>query len=198
MNQQLKQRLIGAIVLVSLAVLFVPVILEGPRDEWTPRDHTIPEPPELAYNAPAELPIPVPAPTQPAPEEAAAMPDDALQPPPVEKADPPAPVLQAPPPVEKKQVPAPAPVKKNSLVNGWYVQLGSFSQQDNARSERDRLRSTGLDAHLHRVTTDKGVTYRVLVGPSQTRPIAEKLQQKIGESQKQQGIIIEIGGSGNG
>ena len=60
MEQQLKQRLIGAVVLVSLAVIFIPVILEGPDDEWVPRTHDIPTPPELDYRASMDLPLPEP------------------------------------------------------------------------------------------------------------------------------------------
>ena len=58
MEQTLKQRLIGAIVLVSLAVIFIPIILEGPDDEWTPRRHSIPQQPQMDYRADMELELP--------------------------------------------------------------------------------------------------------------------------------------------
>ncbi len=191
MDQQLKQRLTGAVVIVSLAVIFIPVILEGPRDEWTPRDHTIPEPPGLDYRAPEELPIPAPA--TPARTE---QPDDEMT------ADSgPAPLPVPPPvpePVVQAQAPPPATKRQQTLANGWYVQVGSFSQSDNAGRLRDRLGDAGMDAHLHTVKTGQGTGYRVLVGPSHTRPQAEKLQQKLADSQKLKGIVIEIGGSGDG
>jgi DedD protein len=193
MDQQLKQRLTGAVVLVSLAVIFIPVILEGPRDEWTPRDHTIPEPPGLDYRAPQELPVPAPI----APKHTE-QPDDEMTadsrpvplpvPPPVPESAVPEPVVQAqaPPPVSKQQ---------QTLANGWYVQVGSFSQSDNAGRLRDRLGDAGMAAHLSTVRTGDGTGYRVLVGPSRTRPQAEKLQQKLASTQKLKGIVIEINGS---
>ncbi len=45
MDQQLKERLVGAAVLALLAVLFVPMILDGPDDAPTTRD--IPLPPAI-------------------------------------------------------------------------------------------------------------------------------------------------------
>ena len=84
MNQQLKQRLVGAVVLVSLAVIFVPIILEGPDDEWTPRTQGMPEPPPISYHEEAETQLPLPV------EQLA--PPAAIQPAePVESEPPPAP-----------------------------------------------------------------------------------------------------------
>ena len=60
MEQILKQRLIGAVVLVSLAVIFIPIILEGPDDEWTPRSHSLPDKPQLDYRADMEVVLPPP------------------------------------------------------------------------------------------------------------------------------------------
>ncbi len=196
MEQQLKQRLAGAIVLVSLAVIFIPFILEGPQDEWAPRDHTIPEPPDLGYHAPADLPKPVTRdekPRDPPAENVAveAAPGGTQVPLPVpeiaeqEQAEPAKPI----PPAAK---PVASPGLEQAIASGWYVQVGSFSKPENARSLRDRLRSDELDAHLQTVEADKGASYRVLVGPSKTRSIAEKLQIKLVAGQKLGGIVIEI------
>ena len=183
MDQKLKQRLTGAIVLVSLAVIFVPVILEGPRDEWAPRDHTIPEPPDLDYSEPAELPLPMPVPAgrEPQPGEVeVATPATEPEPP---AAAAPGPEAKAPTPTSEKQ----------SLATGWYVQVGSFSQTGNADRLRDRLRAAGQPAHRQSVKTGQQSGYRVLVGPAETRPLAEKQQEVLATKQQLKGIIIEIG-----
>ena len=201
MDQQLKQRLTGAVVLVSLAVIFVPVILEGPRDEWTPRDHTIPEPSAMDYQAPAELPIPAPL-SSAAPEQTE---DSAAEtprtvavplPPPAEQTVPAKPVKKPPPPT--KPTTTAATKQPATPAAGWYVQVGSFSQSVNAGRLRDRLKGAGMDAHLHSADTDKGTSYRVLVGPSATRPQAEKLQQQLATTQKLKGIVIEVGAGQDG
>ena len=47
----------------------------------------------------------------------------------------------------------------------WYIQLGSFSKKENALSLWDSLREQGLPASLDTVQTDKGISYRLRVGP---------------------------------
>ena len=64
MEQRLKQRLVGAIVLVSLAVVFVPLLFDSPREldegySATPIDG-IPERPQVEADAPARITLEVP------------------------------------------------------------------------------------------------------------------------------------------
>jgi len=202
MEQNLKQRLVGAIVLVSLAVIFIPIILEGPDDEWTPRNHSIPEPPQMDYRASMQLPLPSdtaepvtasaepptqaavtpPAPTTPKPEPAPQpKPEPAPQPKPA-----PEPVAAAKP-AAATAVPASAPA---ALPAGWYVQVGSFSQQMNASGLRDRLKSAGYDGRLQAT----GSAYRVLVGPADTRKQAEIQRDKLLAGQQLKGIVIQHSG----
>ena len=186
MEQQLKQRLVGAVVLVSLAVIFIPVILEGPDDEWSPRDHTIPEPPRVDYRAALELPLP---------EE---QPDEGASPlAEVEQAGV-EPVMAAAPVEEaavKPQVepPAQAAPDENKLESGWDAQVGSFSQSANAGGLRDSIIKAGFSAHLQPVASAKGTSYRVLVGPESSRARAEQLLGKLGKTLNSKGIVIEIG-----
>jgi DedD protein len=197
MEQQLKQRLVGAIVLVSLAVIFIPVILEGPRDEWAPRDHTIPEPPGLDYSAPDMLPIPAAEDTQydTAPERPVKTPvADAPSAAPEHAAVPP-PVAEVPPEPPKKTI---QDKQEQALKAGWYVQVGSFGQSDNAGRLRDRLAEAGIAAHLQTVGSGKRVAYRVLAGPSGSRASAEKLQASLAASHKLKGLVIGIDADGDG
>jgi DedD protein len=48
MDQQLKQRLVGLAVIFSLAVIFVPMLLDGPGPEQTTLEVEIPPAPEMA------------------------------------------------------------------------------------------------------------------------------------------------------
>lgn len=64
MEQRLKQRLVGAIVLVSLAVVFVPLLFDSPREldegySVAPLDG-IPERPQVEADAPARITLEVP------------------------------------------------------------------------------------------------------------------------------------------
>lgn len=206
MDQKLKQRLTGAIVLVALAVIFVPIILEGPDDEWTPRSHSIPEQPQMDYRADMELELPEPAtadgersgsvitealsmqqqapePKQPLEEKAAPVPGTGKTPAPV-----------AVPPEPARVVPAPSPGSAKVAsppVKGWFVQVGSFGQEMNASGLRERLKSAGYDARLKKVAIGKGYAYRVLVGPSTSRAGAEKIAARLESGQQLAGMVIE-------
>lgn len=64
MDQALKQRLIGAAVLVALAVIFVPMLLEAPEPEATPAGQLpldIPPRPDLPMQT-RDVPLSLPAP----------------------------------------------------------------------------------------------------------------------------------------
>jgi len=202
MDQKLKQRLTGAIVLVSLAVIFIPIILEGPDDEWTPRSHSIPEAPPVEYQAEIELPLPEETSTSPVIlklETATGTESESIvveepvetevvetKPAPVKAPDP-APVAKskpAPPPPP----PVAAPV---SPLAGWYIQVGSFSQEMNAAGLRERIAAWGFDVRTQKISTGKGAAYRVLVGPSASRAKAEKLRDKLVNKHQIKGIVVE-------
>jgi DedD protein len=194
MEHNLKQRLVGAIVLVSLAVIFIPIILEGPDDEWAPRSPGIPEPPRVDYHADTAFPEPDAAPQSVEPAQKPlrqSLPEATpVEPPPVAKAEKPAPVAAKP------AAPPPATVDKRTGTAapppGWYVQVGSFSQPLNANGLRDRLQKAGYGAHAQPFSTAKGNIYRVLVGPSSARPPAEKLRGRLLKEQQLKGLIIEL------
>ena len=50
----MKQRLVGAIVLVALGVIFIPMLLEGPDRDLVPEMESLPEPEEQAIGQPLE------------------------------------------------------------------------------------------------------------------------------------------------
>lgn len=210
MDQMLKQRLIGAIVIISLAVIFIPMILEGPDDELSPRTQDMPPPPTIEYQAEVELPVPAvsPAPaespaaavTEPEvsaiPEPSAPQPEAVTgqavtpvkQPEPVESAKTikPAVVKQPPPKAPPKTTTGPAVTQ-----GAWILQAGSFSQQANALSLRDRLKKSGYQASVQDSKGAEGHVYRVLIGPVNDRQAAEKLRDKLVREQKLTAMVLE-------
>ena len=207
MDLKLKQRLTGAIVLVALAVIFVPIILEGPDDDWTPRSHSIPEQPQMDYRSDMELDLPAPmAAGQERPRsavtEALRLQEQepapaAKQPPPSETQPPPAagkspePVAAAPKPARVAPAPPRAATVPESGLKGWFVQVGSFGQEINASGLSERLKSAGYQARLQKVAIGKGYAYRVLVGPASTRSAAEKTAARLKSGQQLAGMVIE-------
>ena len=181
MDQKLKHRLTGAIILVSLAVIFIPVILEGPDNEWAPLSHSIPEPPPLDYKARMNVPQPVevPLPVRPARKVVPKPVDDPAE-----------------PASRKPEVPTPEPesaareTTSAEALSGWYVQVGSFSRELNATGLSKRLELSGYDARLQKTSTETGYAYRVMVGPSKSREVAEKLRDRLAKERQLKGIVI--------
>jgi DedD protein len=208
MDQMLKQRLIGAIVIISLAVIFIPMILEGPDNKLSPRNQDMPPPPTIDYQAEVELPVPSESP-EPAEstdatvteQEASAIPGS-----PVSQSEAVTSQAEAPPgqaePVESAKTPKPVAVKQPSsstppktgtasTQGGWILQVGSFSQQANALSLRDRLKKSGYQVAVQDVKSAGGSVHRVLIGPVSDRQAAEKLRDKLAREQKLTAMVLE-------
>jgi len=202
-NIQLKQRLVGAVVLISLAVIIIPMLLpgEGSYTRQQPAS-TIPAEPDYRFaplpEAPPAPPVaqapPVPLEALPAPEAEEVAPVKA----PAQSAEKPAskPVAE---PVIKPDLPVDAATPKHSAVSkegdgqatAWVVQVGSFSSAKNARALRDKLRKMGHASFVEAVKDKSGKTvYRVRVGPEVRRDLAEKLQQRLARDAKLKGIVL--------
>ncbi len=204
MSHDLKRRLIGATVLISLAIIFLPMILEHEplmvdRGEMTPipqapdekfkssliRDEVLEDKPQAAANQV------VPAAPQAAAEDSAPAPAVEIKPTATADAAPtvkPEPVKQTPKPVEK---PAPAPEQAKPGPSAWVIQVGSFSNQENAKKLVQRLRKAGLDTLDPQPAVVNGKQlYRVKVGPELDKRNAEKLLPKVKQVAGLQGTVI--------
>ncbi len=197
MNQQLKARLVGAIVLISLAVIFIPMLLDGGERESSPLgERYVPDRPGYHYES---LDIPLrSAPAAPLvprlvdPPAAADEQQARVEPPPAETKPEPAPRAA---PSRPAPEPPPAPMASPPAAEqvGWVVQVGSFSRQQNAIGLRDRLRSAGFTSFVDRAEGSAGTIWRVRVGPELERERAERLQQRLQQEQELSGIIISHG-----
>lgn len=196
LNEQLKKRLVGAVVLVALAVIFVPMLLEGDKRTDIPMfGSNVPEAPESRPNM-VDIPLQVPSPptTVPVVVERELPPEPvAVAPAPPAPAAAPAPAPQAQPkPVAPAQTVKPATVAaapKPAAGESWAVQVGSFSEQANASRLRDSLRGKGYPAYVEQVKLASGTSYRVRVGPVLARADAEAIQAKLAKIE-QRGIVV--------
>jgi len=182
MDFLLKQRLVGAIVLVALGVIFIPVLLEGPDQTLVPEMEDFPEPidqqlsePLDAFPAPDAIPAEpeefiVLADPQPEPEAASeTRPEDASAP--VQSVSQPEPLSPPPAPEGKTLKPGP--------LGSWVVQAGSFSSEQNALRLRDKLREAGFITQVEKARVGGKSHYRVRVGPFLERADAEKSRKKL-------------------
>ena len=176
-----RQRLIGAVALVLLLVVFVPMVLDSePRPA-----RTIPEIPPRE-NAPA-LPAPKAAVAPVAPVVPAEAGTQAT------KVDPakPAPAVAKMEPIESRQLgstppkappAAPDPAKSAAQsppnLEGFAVQVGAFRDETKLKQAREKLAAAGIKHYTERLDTQGGLT-RLRAGPFPTREAAESAQAQL-------------------
>ncbi|MCW8906778.1 MAG: SPOR domain-containing protein [Sedimenticola sp.] len=184
MDEGLKRRLVGATVLVSLVVIFVPMLLEDepvietgiyktnipPRPEQSFPEGVLPADDQELATPPVEqrpriVPLAPPPPVQvaePAETTAPATPGDGEQ--------------QA-----QKAVPAaePAPVQPREGLSAWVVQVGSFSKRENAEKLVQQIRDMKYEAFMEQASVNEQTVFRVKVGPEIDHQLAEKMLQAL-------------------
>ncbi|HWN40184.1 MAG TPA: SPOR domain-containing protein [Gammaproteobacteria bacterium] len=201
MDQGLKERLLGAAVLVVIAVWLIPWVLDGPEDGAETQASSLQLPSaeepmpmrtqtlklgaasgESAQDAPAPAPAPAaPAaapPQQPAVATAEPVRDTTAapsQPQPQPQAETTlaaaAVPAERPPPAAAASTP---PKPDQPKVQGdWTVQLGSFSDEANAKRMAQRAGTYGYKAEVSSVRSSGKTLYRVRVGPQATRAAAD-------------------------
>ena len=180
MDRRVKERLIGAGILVVLAVVAVPELLSGPKPaapaaELPRLPAGAPDPvrnvtvdlttskPAVASSAPAP-------PTAPAPEPAA--------PPAAASSDgtdsPPAPA-PTPAPAPSLETPTSPPMSAQTFA----VQLGTFANRSNADKLVHQLKAQGFSIYMTAEGAGGAARYRVRVGPLSDRNSAERTVAKL-------------------
>ncbi len=176
MDEGLKKRLIGATVLVSLVVIFVPMLLEkGPVVSTTIDETNIPPPPEGDFSSrvlPLEEPAPAAAEPPPAPETAPLGTIDRNEPP----AEPSAPKAE-------EEVQPTADLRVG--LSAWVVQLGSFSSRENADRVAKDLQAKKFPAFVEPTEISGKQLFRVLVGPEIDHKRAEQMLSNLEPAMKQ-------------
>jgi DedD protein len=179
MDRSLKERVIGAIVLVVLAVLIVPVFLDGTADDTEIVSQIVSLPGQNAQENMTQIvvlnrdraePVPMSAPAS-APQETK-----------------PEHIISKPREAAKKTVSAPVnaakelPIATESSTGMWAVQLGSFSNQENAERLAADLRKQGYAAFLSQLDTGSRALHRVRIGPQKDRDGAESVAARLAKS----------------
>lgn len=200
LEKGLKQRMVGALVLVALAVIFLPMLLSR-QDEMrrvvvdAPEMPQAPAVPEMIVE-PADVVEPEALPQEPMTPESEA-PQVAEVPSQPSAAQKPAAPVETPKPAA---VPAPAsaPVAAaskpesrldaNTLPISWSVQLASLSSRPGAETLQKTLRSQGYNAYIR---SFDGMN-RVFVGPLIERAEAERLRDQLNRQHKLNGFVVRF------
>ena len=200
-----KQRMVGALVLVALAVIFLPMLFSRQDEERqvvveAPATPQMPAVPQVQVQ-----PVVVPEP-QALPEEEPVPTDDevAAQQAPSMPVQPSVPVVK-PAPAAKPAAPAPKPVAPqpaapgkpdvgqsridpNGLPISWSIQLASLANRESAEALQKKLRTQGYNAYI-RSADGKN---RVFIGPLIERAEADRLRDLLDRQQNLKGFVTRF------
>ncbi|MBV7546244.1 SPOR domain-containing protein [Pseudomonas sp. PDM26] len=212
LDKAYKQRMVGALVLVALAVIFLPMLFsrQDEQRQVTVQAPAAPQAPAMpqVQVEPVVVPEPQALPQEPVPsDEEIAQQESAVPTAPVAPAAPapaakpaaPAliPALAAKPATAPAQPITAAPgkpdttqsrVDANGLSVSWSVQLASLSSRESAEKLQKTLRSQGYNAYI-RTADGKN---RVFVGPLIERAEADRLRDLLNRQQNLKGFVVRF------
>jgi len=167
----LKNRLVGTVILVAVAVIILPDMLDGKKSSngdvfvnvpAAPAKKPIvnPEPfPEERVVASAQRPVEI------VNEKPVDEPDSPAQSTPATDSDSSAQVNNSPNDDLARQTVVEAP-EESEQNNSWVIQLGSFRHQKNVKQLLDKLENAGYRAFSRPIETSSGPLTKVFVGPN--------------------------------
>ncbi|QUE92330.1 SPOR domain-containing protein [Pseudomonas sp. SCA2728.1_7] len=210
LDKAYKQRMVGALVLVALAVIFLPMLFSRQDEQRqvtveAPAAPQAPVVPQVQMETVA-VPEPQALPQEPVPTDEEVAEETAPAAPVAPAPAPAAPIMitkPVAPPAVAKPIPAPAQpitasstkpdttqsrVDANGLSVSWSVQLASLSSRASAESLQKTLRSQGYNAYI-RSADGKN---RVFVGPLIERAEADRLRDLLGRQQNLKGFVVRF------
>jgi DedD protein len=180
-----RRRLVGAIALVLLAVIVLPMVFDPePREnapavsiripseegtKFTPKAVPKPGSPQPEATAVAPKPVPATKATPPVEKPVAKVEAKAAEPkmpPQVEK-----PVAKAEPKGPEKKPPPPAPPMAGEQ---FIVQVGAFATPDKIKERVDLIRAAKLPYYSESIAIKDGTVTRIRLGPFGSREAATK------------------------
>ncbi|AHD13580.1 cell division protein [Pseudomonas sp. FGI182] len=217
LDKGMKQRMVGALVLVALAVIFLPMLftredemrqvrVEAPQAPAMPslpevkvEPVAVPEPQAIAQE-PQQPPVvvdestaPASTPSQPITPSPQTQPQAQVQPQPQpqpQPVKPQAPVSKVEPQSAAKPAApaAPSKIDVNGLPVSWSIQLASLSNRAGAEKLQQTLRSQGYNAYIR----SAGGMNRVYVGPLIERAEAERVRDAINRQNSLKGFVVRF------
>jgi DedD protein len=194
MERALKERIIGAVVLVVFVVLVVPIFLDGPPNDGEIVSERVLLPGQEEQKTQTvvldrDRKKPVPSASVAAPANDKSVRDEPVR-------EEPEPVVSKPedpepkrsPPIQSEPEPA-AEQPAASSTGMWAVQLGSFSNKENAEKLAADLRKQGYAAFLSQLRTDSGQLHRVRIGPQKDRQSAEAMAARLAKADHEGQVV---------
>ena len=182
LRKRARRRLVGAIALVVIVVVFVPMILDN-EPKPVSQDITINIPPPAIEADDTAASSSDSGPLRFRPVEPSSAEDAADESPPEAQTaavTPPAqPAASEPPAADDPAGPSTTTSAPVSVEQSFVVQLGAFSNAQNATRLASKVRENRFKAFTEVVTTSGGKRTRVRVGPYPTRAAAEQARDRL-------------------
>lgn len=190
MNEGFKQRIVGAIVLISVALILWPVLFSDAAGPLVDRRSQIPPVPKFEKFSVAEPVRPV-----------------GIKPVPETTLETEEPVDLAPMSVEQKPLPKTADtlttaaakalaqkptLGSRGLPEGWLLQVASFGNGNNAEDLKAKLQRQGYKAFTRTIKTAGGEVVRVYIGPKLTKDAFDKDRPSIDKTYKVKSIVVKF------
>jgi len=198
MDQNIKNRLVGVIVIFALAVIFLPMILDGSgvrRDRH--EEVVIPPQPLVSANPEFEQKmIELQARVDALPDLESRFIDENSSEDKIERSSATEPAVESvsepEPEVQAKATQAQPETKTKIGGDSWVLQVGSFQDRAKALAQRDKLRKSNIAAvFIEQFKSDNKSSYRVRLGPFLNRDQTRVAQNKIKAKHDIDGIIMK-------
>ena len=170
MDQKLKQRLTGAVILTSVAIIMLPLLLDGTEQEREAFIANNPEPPSIELKNITVQDVQEKM-TQMERASEARLPREV-----VDETD----YEESPDFI----------LDENVLPVSWSLQLGSFQNETNATRLRSQLRAENYRSYILHARTNDGEIYRVFVGPSNSKETLAEINRAISAKLNLEGRIV--------
>lgn len=169
METSLKQRLVGAVVLIALAVIFLPMLVQGPAPDSGVSDVPLDVPAAPAAPAVREIPLGVPGQVS---GSATGMPQ--------------------PQPEAAPATSAPAATFPSVAGGDYAVSFGSYASVADADKVIEALRSAELPAYREAFQGSGRAVQRVRIGPFADRAVAEAARLRAGHVRDDVGAQVLV------
>jgi DedD protein len=196
MDQQLKERLIGIIVLVLFAVIFIPMFFTGTNDSILKNKESVSISKESEFISKLKPMTDTATDSNTENIELAPVVEESLAPvveeslaPVVEESL--APVVEESLAPVVEEIPFNQEMLKTDTVGqmNWVVQVGSFSSKDNAEKLNQKVKKAGFRSFVNPITQNNRIMHQVCLGPEYDETDAKNLLKEIKNKMKLDGIV---------
>jgi len=185
-KQGTKQRVVGTIVIVSLALIFLPIIFDGQGSHQTQTASRIPEQPVVPILPEPQQSRPViisdadlvAIETKPESELVTKAIEESISDP-IE--------VSASESAFTRDIPTLNPA---GLPNGWSIRLGSFSEASNASDLMQRLQTAGYKAYIRDIDSEQAELTGVFVGPWLERALVNDYIDQLRDEFQLEGMVV--------